>query len=70
MEADPGQQQAGEVGQHVAGVCQQGQRTRQKPANHLCQHEQAGQERGKANAALVCAMSVIVTVTLSHQGVT
>ena len=50
LEGGPGQPERQCIGQHVAGIGQQCQRTRQQPADHLDNHEAAGQQRGKQQA--------------------
>jgi hypothetical protein len=57
-EREPGERQRGEVGEHVPGVGEQGQRARQQAAEQLGQHEAADQDRGPENPPLVVAVRV------------
>ena len=50
---DPGQRQRGGVGEHVAGIGEQRQRARDQPADHLGDHEAAGQQHGPEHQLLV-----------------
>ena len=50
-EGEPGQREGGDVGEHVAGVGEKGERAGEEAAGDLDQHEAAGQERGDAYGA-------------------
>ena len=63
-EGEPGEKQAGEIGEHVAGIGQQRQRAGDEAAGRLDHHERAGDERCPEHAALVVA----VAVALSDRG--
>ncbi len=59
-EGEPGEEQAGEIGQHVAGVGEQRQRAGDQAAGRLYHHETAGDERRPEQAAFVVAVAVAV----------
>ena len=50
---DPGERERHGVGQHMPGIGDERERTRQQPANRLRQHEAAGEDRGEQDAVLV-----------------
>ena len=64
-EAQPGEQQRRGVEQHVSGIGEQRQRAGVNPADHLDDHEDAGQDHGLEQAGLVVGVAVTVTVRLS-----
>ena len=63
-EADPGEREAREVGQHVAGIGEQRQRAGENAADDLGDHEAARQQRGEPDAALVGRVAMAVRVTM------
>ena len=63
---------ADDVGEHVAGVREQGQRVRGEPGDDLDDHEHGQQPEGGEEPAFVAASSahrpVAVAVTAAHRG--
>jgi hypothetical protein len=79
-EGKPGKGERCEVGQHVTGVGDQGQGAGNQPADHLGQHEAAGQQhhpedlalalvrhrRGMPVARVVAMVMIIMGVRVGH----
>ena len=65
QESDEGQDQRHGVGQHVAGIGDQGKRSRQIAADGFHHHESDGQEQRPQHPLLVGRIAVIVAV--AHQ---
>ena len=59
-EAQPGERERRGVDQHVPGVGEQRQRAGVNPADHLDDHEDAGQDHGLEEAGLVVGVAVTV----------
>ena len=64
-EAQPGEQERRGVDQHVPGIGEQRQRAGVYSADHLDDHEDAGQDHGLEEAGLVVGVAVTVTERLS-----
>ena len=61
-EGDPGKQQRDGIGQHMAGVGEQGQRARDQPARNFHRHENGGDDQRPEDAPLVAVLMMAMVM--------